>query len=31
MNHKFVSLKSVLADLSTMIPEDSFNEVILYE
>lgn len=31
MNHRFVSLKSVLADLSTMIPEDNFNEVLLYE
>lgn len=31
MNHKFISLKSVLADLSAMVPQDSFNEILFYE
>jgi hypothetical protein len=31
MNHKFISLKSVLADLSAMVPQDSFNETLFYE
>lgn len=31
MNRKFVSLKSVLADLSTTLPEQEFNEYLFYE
>lgn len=31
MNIKFISLKSVLADLATTIPEENFNPHVLYE